>query len=715
MTPLVRALVAEAWQLAKRLEQPPSRLAFRRRCKRSCESRSVDRNRIMVAIANALLTRRSSLDYNRSDYPIAALSCFIDSLGNSLHFRSSLTRRCNRMRDYAPWQQRACAAKSSPSIGIARARCCRSCTRCRRTSAMSPEAAVPMVAEALNLSRAEVHGVVTFYHDFRARAGRPPCAEALPRRSLPGGGRRCAGRAGAGQARHRPGRDHARSAASRWSRSIASACAPARRRRCSTARVVGRLDATAARRAAGRGAAMSVAHLHSPRCRRGRGRRRRGRAAIEQARRAIAVSTSRSSAPARAASTGSSRWSRSQTPAGRIAYGPVTAGDVAGLLDAGRRPAGRIRCASVWPTRFPCSSARPGSPSRAAASSIRSRSTIIARMAATRACERALALGAGGDRRGGGRSPACAAAAAPASRPASSGAPSRQTQAAAEIHRLQRRRGRQRHLRRPHDHGRRSLRPDRRHDDRRHRRRRDQGLHLYPLRISARRSRRWRRRSRRRGAAACSAGRSRTRLTRSTSKSASAPAPMSAARKPRCSKASRASAAMSAPSRRCRRIKGLFGKPTVINNVLSLRLRADHPRRGRGVLSRFRHGPLARHHADPARRQRQAWRPVRDRVRHHARRAGRRHRRRHRERPAGARGAGRRPARRLFPARAVRHAVRLRGLRRPRRADRPWRHRRVRRQRRHGEAGALRHGILRASKPAASARPAGSARPAASR
>lgn len=34
-------------------------------------------------------------------------------------------------------------------------------------------AALPMVAEALNLSRAEVHGVVTFYHDFRERpAGR---------------------------------------------------------------------------------------------------------------------------------------------------------------------------------------------------------------------------------------------------------------------------------------------------------------------------------------------------------------------------------------------------------------------------------------------------------------------------------------------------------------------------------------------------------------
>ncbi len=35
-----------------------------------------------------------------------------------------------------------------------------------------PAGAVPLVAEALNLSRAEVHGVVTFYHHFRrARAG----------------------------------------------------------------------------------------------------------------------------------------------------------------------------------------------------------------------------------------------------------------------------------------------------------------------------------------------------------------------------------------------------------------------------------------------------------------------------------------------------------------------------------------------------------------
>jgi len=33
--------------------------------------------------------------------------------------------------------------------------------------------AVPMIAEALNLSRADVHGVISFYHDFRAEpAGR---------------------------------------------------------------------------------------------------------------------------------------------------------------------------------------------------------------------------------------------------------------------------------------------------------------------------------------------------------------------------------------------------------------------------------------------------------------------------------------------------------------------------------------------------------------
>ena len=36
-----------------------------------------------------------------------------------------------------------------------------------------PRDALPVIAEGLNISRAEVHGVVTFYHDFRAEpAGR---------------------------------------------------------------------------------------------------------------------------------------------------------------------------------------------------------------------------------------------------------------------------------------------------------------------------------------------------------------------------------------------------------------------------------------------------------------------------------------------------------------------------------------------------------------
>jgi formate dehydrogenase subunit gamma len=33
-----------------------------------------------------------------------------------------------------------------------------------------PPDAVPVIAEELNLTRAEVHGVITFYHDFRSQA-----------------------------------------------------------------------------------------------------------------------------------------------------------------------------------------------------------------------------------------------------------------------------------------------------------------------------------------------------------------------------------------------------------------------------------------------------------------------------------------------------------------------------------------------------------------
>jgi formate dehydrogenase subunit gamma len=67
---------------------------------------------------------------------------------------------------YEPWNaERAAAiisahlAQEGPALPILHA--------FQETFGHVPEAAVTMVAEALNLSRAEVHGVVTFYHDFR--------------------------------------------------------------------------------------------------------------------------------------------------------------------------------------------------------------------------------------------------------------------------------------------------------------------------------------------------------------------------------------------------------------------------------------------------------------------------------------------------------------------------------------------------------------------
>ncbi len=47
-------------------------------------------------------------------------------------------------------------------------------------------------------------------------------------------------------------------------------------------------------------------------------------------------------------------------------------------------------------------------------------------------------------------------------------------------------------------------------------------------------------------------------------------APTSAAKRRRCSRASKASAARCVRARRCPPIKGLFGKPTIVNNVISL-------------------------------------------------------------------------------------------------------------------------------------------------
>ena len=121
-----------------------------------------------------------------------------------------------------------------------------------------------------------------------------------------------------------------------------------------------------------------------------------------------------------------------------------------------------------------------------------------------------------------------------------------------EIHRLQRRRRRQRHLRRPHDHGRRSVRADRGHDHRRIRGGRHQRLHLLPLRISARVPHDEARHRHRLRKGLPGRQRRGQRQAASIWKFAWARAPISAAKKLRCSKAWKASAARSAPSRLCR-------------------------------------------------------------------------------------------------------------------------------------------------------------------
>ena len=160
---------------------------------------------------------------------------------------------------------------------------------------------------------------------------------------------------------------------------------------------------------------------------------------------------------------------------------------------------------------------------------------------------------------------------------------------------------------------------DRGHDDRRHRGRRHQGLHLHPLGISARgggderrdrggAARRLSRRAHRRlqpQLRSRSPRRRRRLCLRRGNLAAGKPR-----RPPRHRPRQAAAARAQGPVRQAHRDQQ---RAVIRGDPL-------HPRRRRQGLCRFRHGPLARHDADPARRQHQAWRPVRGRVRHHARR-----------------------------------------------------------------------------------------------
>ena len=92
------------------------------------------------------------------------------------------------------------------------------------------EAAVPLIADALNISKAEVHGVISFYHDFRHE---PPGRHTLKMcraEVLPVHGLRPADRARREAFGSQAGRDHAPMAASAWTRSIASETARCLRR-----------------------------------------------------------------------------------------------------------------------------------------------------------------------------------------------------------------------------------------------------------------------------------------------------------------------------------------------------------------------------------------------------------------------------------------------------------------------------------------------------
>ncbi len=207
-----------------------------------------------------------------------------------------------------------------------------------------PPAALPVIAKGLNLTRAEVHGVVTFYHDYReAPAGRHVLKLCRAEACQSMGGDALAERL------ERELRIEFGETAADGSVTLEPvfclglcACAPAA---MLDGKVIGRLDAAQGRSHCNGGARMTVT-IYIPRDSVALALGA-DEVAAELARQARAARrrTFTSCATARAAWPGWSRWSRCRRANGRIAYGPVEASDVASLFDAGflsRRHASQV-------------------------------------------------------------------------------------------------------------------------------------------------------------------------------------------------------------------------------------------------------------------------------------------------------------------------------------------------------------------------------------
>ena len=224
-----------------------------------------------------------------------------------------------------------------------------------------PAEALPVIAEALNISNAEVHGVVTFYHDYRNHpAGRHVLKICRAEACQSMGGDAIAAQ-GPATARHRLPRDDGR-----WLGDAGAGLLPRPLRLRAGGHARRRGDRPARRRQARRdrrgGAAHDRHHLRSRRFRRAGARRREGRQGDRSARSPRAASTRRSCATARAACYWLEPLVEVETGDGRVAYGPVDGRRMCRRCStpASSTAATHQRCRSAIPRRFRSSRGRRG-------------------------------------------------------------------------------------------------------------------------------------------------------------------------------------------------------------------------------------------------------------------------------------------------------------------------------------------------------------------